>query len=153
MYDYKDLNKATQGQTRKAAPSKKDSEHIFRVYFHTSFRVVILIQNGYKLDLTEGDFAALLSYDKKVHGTANNTGGCLPNITRGVDWVFIRCDCLSRKMNNVANDVLFAFSTSELRVSYRFSIEPIHLEWHPVSRQRIDWINIRITEGRNGILN
>ena len=153
MYDYEDLNKTIQGQTGKVDPSKKDSEHIFKLYFHTaSFRVVILVQNGYELDLTEGDFAKLLGYEKKVLTDANNTGDSLPNITRGVDWVFIHCDCLSREVNNVGDDVLFAFSTSELTVSYPFSFEPIHLEWHPVSRQRIDWINIRVTDGRNNIL-
>ena len=114
--------------------------------------MVILIKDGYTLDLTEGDLAALLGYDKKALTAANNTGDRLPNITKGVDWVFIHCDCLSREVSNVGGDVLFAFSTSELKVSYPFSLEPIHLEWHPVSRERIDWIEIRITDGRNNIL-
>ena len=153
MYDYKDLNETIQRQTGKVDPSKKDSEKIFELYFHHStFRAVILIQKGYELDLTEGDFADLLGFEKKILTAANNTSDRLPNITRGIDWVFIHCDCISREVNNVGGDVLFAFSTSKLEASYPFSFEPIHLEWHPVNRKWINEVNIRITDGRNNIL-
>lgn len=83
MYDNEDLNKIIQERTGKVDPNKEDSEYIFRLYFHTvTFRVAILIQEGYELDFTEGGFAVLLGYDKKVLGAANNRGDHVLDITR-----------------------------------------------------------------------
>ena len=152
-YKYADLNAIIQKQTGKVEPDKKDSKFIFSLcYEKTTFLVLLSIENGYELDLTTGGFADLLGFEKKVYTAAQNKSTKLPNITRGVDWIFIHCDCVSRKVNNVGGDVLFALSTSELEISDSFSFEPRHLQWHPVNRQRIDWINIRVTDGRNNIL-
>ena len=67
-------------------------------------------------------------------------GRKVPNITRGVDWVYIHCDLISRRSNNVPNDVLYSFSTSDLRVSYPFRKEPRRLEWQPVNKSIINAI-------------
>ena len=153
VYKYSELNDIIQEQTGKVDPDKEDSKFIFNLcYKTTTYRVYITIQNGYELDLTTGDFAELLGFEKKVYTAAANVSAKLPNITRGVDWIFIHCDCVSRKINNAGGDVLFALSTSNLKVGDSFSFVPFHLEWHPVNRQRIDSIGIRVTDGRNNIL-
>ncbi len=101
MYDYNELSKTIQSETGTVDPNDKDSEFIFKLYFHTTiYRVIILIQNGYEPDLREGGFTALLGFDKKVLSNANNRGDRVPNITRSVDWVFIHCDLISRQVDN-----------------------------------------------------
>jgi len=56
----------------------------------TIFWVVILMDENYELDLSEGEFAELLGYEKKIlTGKKNFVGPMVPNITRSVDWVFL----------------------------------------------------------------
>ena len=67
MYDYKDINSFLQSQTGKVDPKDKDSDFIFTLYFDmTIFRVVILMHENYELDLSQGAFAELLGYEKKI---------------------------------------------------------------------------------------
>ena len=153
MYDYESLNTTIQAFIGKVDPSKKDSKFIFKMYFHSAtYRAVILLQDGYELDLSEGEFASLLGYDKKIIDGKNNRSDRVPNITRGVDWIYIHCNLISRAVDNIGGDVMFSFSTAEFTVSYPFSKEPRRLLWHPLNKNKINSINIKITDGHNNIL-
>ena len=153
MYDYKGLNTTIQSLIGRVDPKDEKSQFIFQLYFHTTtYRAVILLQDGYELDLTEGEFAPLLGFYKKTIDRANNRSDEVPNITRGVDWIYIHCDLITRAVDNIGGDVMFSFSTAELTVSYPFSKEPRRLLWHPVNKNRINAINIKITDGRNNII-
>ena len=144
MYGYSDINSFLQTQTGKVDPKDKDSDFIFTLYFDmTIFRVVILMHETYELDLSEGEFAELLGYEKKIlTGEKNFVGAMVPNITRSVDWVFLHCDVISRRANDVPSDFLYSFSTTGLQVSYPFQKEPYRLEWHPVNKSEINSIRI-----------
>ncbi|KAL9954527.1 hypothetical protein ACROYT_G042077 [Oculina patagonica] len=145
MYDYKDLNDAFQSHTGKT----DDSKDIFKLYFHTTtYRVIILIANDYELDLSEGNLSELIGFNKKILNDMNNVGDRVPNLTRGVDWIYIHCDLISRSVDNIADDVLYTLSTSTLEISYPFSKEPRRLLWHPVNKYRINSIKIRISDGQ-----
>ena len=115
------------------------------------YRVMILIHNDYELDFSQGNFGELLGYGKNVL-SGDNVERKVPNITRGVDWVYLHCDLISRRTNNVPSDVLYSFSTSDLRVSYPFRKEPRRLEWQPVNKSFISEIRVWVTDGRNNIL-
>ena len=84
MYDYKDINSFLQTQTGKVDPKDKDSDFIFTLYFDmTIFRVVILMHENYELDLSQGAFAELLGYEKKIlTGEKNYVGTIVPNIRK-----------------------------------------------------------------------
>ena len=73
-------------------------------------------------------------------------------ISQGVDWVHLHCDLISRRAKNVSSDVLYSFSTTDLRVSYQFRKEPRRLEWQPVNTSDINSIRVWVTDGRNNIL-
>ncbi|KAL9955047.1 hypothetical protein ACROYT_G042651 [Oculina patagonica] len=144
MYDYKDLNDAFQTLTGKT----EDAKNIFELYFYTTtYRVTILIDNDYELDLSEGELSKLVGFDKKILNDTNNIGGHVPNLTRGVDWIYIHCDLVSRTVDNIGDDVLAMLSTSKLEISYPFSKEPRRLMWQPVNKSRINSIRIRISDG------
>ena len=67
MYDYSDINSFLQTQTGKVDPKDKDSDFIFTLYFDmTIFRVFILMHENYELDFSEGKFAELVGYEKKI---------------------------------------------------------------------------------------
>ena len=95
----------------------------------------------------------MLGYEKKIlTGKKNFVGRLVPNITRSVDWVFLHCDLITRRANDVPSDVLYSFSTTGLQVSYPFQKEPYRLEWHPVNKSEINAIRIWVTDGRNNLL-
>ena len=98
---------------------------------------MILLDNSIELDLSSGTFADLLGFEKKVLDQTTNISKNVPNITRGVDWVFIHCDLITREVKNVGSDVLFSLPTSTLDVSYSFSKEPLRLSWHTVNKHNI----------------
>ena len=139
-FGYSDINTFLQAQTGKVDPKDEDSKYIFTLYFDmTIFRVVILMDENYELDLSGNDFAELLGYEKRIlKGKKNFVGATIPDITRCVDWVFLHSDLISRRANDVASDVLYSFSTTGLQASYPFQKEPYWLEWHPVNKSDIN---------------
>ena len=152
MYDYKRINTFIQQHTGKVDPTNKDSDYIFNIDFDMSiYRVVTLIHNDYELDLSQGNFGELLGYGKIILG-GDVVGRKVPNITRGVDWVYLHCDLITRRTKNVPSDVLYSFLTSDLQVSYPFRKEPRRLEWHHVNKSYTNEIRVWVTDGRNNIL-
>ena len=118
MYDYKRINTFIQQHTGKVDPTNKDSDYIFNIYFDMSiYRVVTLVHNDYELDLSQGNFGEWLGYGKSTL-SGDVVGRKVPNITRGVDWIYLHCDLISRRTNNVPSDVLYSFSTADLRVFF-----------------------------------
>ena len=113
---------------------------------------MILLDNSIELDLSSASFADLLGFEKKVLDQTTNVSKFVPNITRGIDWVFIHCDLITREVKNVGSDVLISLPTSTRQISYSFSKEPIRLQWHTVNKNTIQSIRVYVTDGRNGIL-
>ena len=112
-----------------------------------------LMAKDYELDLTDGGFASLIGYEKKIlKDETNFTREMIPDITRSVNWVFLHCDLISRRVNDVENDALYSFSSTNLQVSYPFKEEPYRLECHPVNKSMINSVRVRVTDGRNNIL-
>ena len=152
MYDYKRINTFIQRHTGKVDSTNKDSDYIFTIYFDMSiYKVVTLIHNDYEPDMSQGNFNELLGYGKIVL-SGDSVGKNVPNITRGVDWVYLHCDLITRRTNNVSSDVLYCFSTSDLQVSYPFRKEPRRLKWQPVNKSFINEIRVWVTDGSNNIL-
>ena len=152
MYDYARINRFLQQHTGKVDPTKENSAYIFTIHFEFStYRIFIVVHPDYELDFSQGNFSDLLGYNKRIL-TGPSFGDKVPNITRGVDWVYLHCNLISRQTNNVPSDLLYSFSTADLRVSYPFRKEPLRLEWQPVNKRNIDAIRVWITDGRNNIL-
>ena len=147
MFTYDDINSFMQKKLGKVDPSDKDSDELFTLFFDsTVYRAVIL------LGLSSGSFADLLGFEKKVLDQTMNNSKFVPNITRGVDWVFIHCDLITREVKNVGSDVLISLPTSTRKICYSFSKEPMRLCWHTVNKNSIQSIRVYVTDGRNGIL-
>ena len=81
-------------------PDAEKKDYLLTVYFDfTLFRGVVLKDKDHKLDVNIGAFADLLGFDKTILSEGTNfTSPRVPNITRGVDWVFLHCDLVSREV-------------------------------------------------------
>ena len=152
MFTYDDMNAFIQKKIGKVDPSDKNSDELFELFFdNTIYRAVILLKD-IENDLSQGKFAELLGFEKKVVDQATNISKNIPNITRGVDWVFIHCDLISREVENVRSDVLFCLPTSMIQIGFNFSKELRRISRHPANKQTIQYIRVYVTDGRNGIL-
>jgi len=107
MYDYKRINIFLQKHIGKVDPADKDSDYFFTMYFDMSiYQVIISMHENYELEFSQGAFAELLGYEKKIlTGKTSHVRKFVPNITRGVDWVYLHSDLITRRTNNVPSDV------------------------------------------------
>ena len=129
------------------------NDELFTLFFdNTIYRAVMVLDPSIGLDLSSGSFADLHGFEKKKFLQRTNVSKFVPNITRGVDWVFIHCDLITREVKNVGSDVLISLPTSTRQISYSFSKEPMRLSWHSVNKNTIQSIRVYVTGGRNGIL-
>ena len=152
MFTYDDINSFMQKKLGKVDPPDKDSDELFTLFFDsTIYRAVILLDNSIELGLSSGSFADLLGFEKKVLDQKTNISKFIPNITKGVDWVFIHCDLITREVKNVGSDVLISLPTSTRQISDSFSKEPKRLQWHTVNKNTIQSIRVYVKDGRNGI--
>ena len=114
MYDYKRINDYIQQQTGKVDPTKKDSAYIFTIHFEFStYRILIVMHDDYELDFSQGNFAELLGFDKKVLDISN-IGTKIPNITRGVDWVYIFTAILSHAEQTIFQPMCYTVSQQQI---------------------------------------
>ena len=115
---------------------------------------MLLVAQDYELDLSVGEFASLLGFKQKIlRNGMNFIGDMIPDISRGVDWVFLHCDLITREAPDVQSDILYSLLTTDLQVSYPFRAEPRRREYHHVNKTRIHSVGIRVTDGRNNPLN
>ena len=148
MFTYDDINSFMQKTLGKVG-----DDELFTLFFdNTIYRAVMVLDSSIELDLSSGSFADLLGFEKKVYMQRMNISKFIPNITRGVDWVFIHCDLITREVENVGADVLFCLPTSMISIGYSFSKEPKRISWQPANKEIIQAIRVYVTDGRNGIL-
>ena len=105
----------------------------------------IKIDSDYEFHLSSGDFNELLGFDKGILSDQDKIWSHVPDISRSVDWVYFYCKLISRSVDNVGSDVLFALSTVNIQVSYPFKKEPKRLKWHPIYNKDIHSIRIYVT--------
>ena len=94
MYSYDDIDQYIKKylKSKNHHPDDNPEKYGINLYFVLStYRVLIELADNYQIDFTNSDFRKLIGFDsKKITQTEYGTN--LPNITRGVDEVYINCD-------------------------------------------------------------
>ena len=120
----------------------------------TTFRVTVTLATNYQLDLTHSNFNDLIGFDKKVLKDAVNIGDRVPNLSQDTDILNIHCDLVNTSLvDGDESDIIYTFSTSVLRPSYSFTLEPRRVTYNPVNKQQISSIRIYITDGKRRLIN
>ena len=121
---------------------------------NTTFRVTITLANNYQLDLTASNFNDLIGFHKKVLKSGNNIGPKVPNLSQDTDILNIHCDLINDSLvDGQDSDIIYSFSTSVLRPSYSFTIEPERVTFNPINRNNISSIRVYITDGKRRLIN
>ena len=153
VWNYTDFNTHIKDKTKIV----KDGDikyPITLVFDETTFRVTVTLDNDYQLDLTASNFNELIGFDKKVLKSENNIGPRVPNLSQDTDILNIHCDLINDSLvDGQDTDIIYSFSTSVLRPSYSFTIEPRRVIFNPTNKNSISSIRIYITDGKRRLIN
>ena len=120
----------------------------------TTFRVTITMKENYQLDLTKSNFNELIGFDKKIIKDKVNIGPRVPNLSQDTDILNIHCDFVNSSLvDGEESDIIYSFSTSVLRPSYSFTLEPRRITFNPLNKNTISSIRIYITDGKRRVIN
>ena len=88
------------------------------------------------------------------HKDKVSIGSRVPNLSQDTDILNIHCDLVNTSLvDGVESDILFSFSTSVLRPSYSFTLEPRRITFNPLNKNTISSIRIYITDGERRVIN
>ena len=132
-----------------------DNEYPITLEFNeTTFRVTVMLAKNYQLDLTASNFNELIGFKKEVLKNEINIGSNLPNLSQDTDILNIHCDLINDSLvDGQETDIIYSFSTSVLRPSYSFTIEPMRVTYNLTNKNIIDSIRIYITDGKRRLIN
>ena len=122
-------------------------EYGINLYFVLStYRVLVELHEDYRLDLTNFDFRKLIGFDSKlIEQTEYGTN--LPDITRGVDEIYINCDKVTDSIvDGESSNTITVIPVVDLVRSLPFSDKPLHLAYSPVSGHLISSMRFYVTD-------
>ena len=93
------------------------------------------MKDNYQLDLTQSNFYELLGFDKKILTGKLNVGPRVTNLSQDTDILSSHCDFINESLvDGQDTDIFYSFSTSVLRPSYSFTLEPRRVTYNPVNK-------------------
>ena len=143
IFGYNDINEFIHKQI-----GKTGDEYGISVLFDLStYKVFILLANGFQIDFTKsGNFNVLLGFEKKIV-SSSEYGKNFPNITNSVDNLYLRCSLLSDSIiSGKRSDVLYSFSTSTKTRSMPFEIQASKYLWSKMNTKTVTKITFWFTD-------
>ena len=137
------------GHLVQGTKDSKDNEieYGINLYFVLStYRVLIELDDNYQIDLTNSDFRKLIGFDsKKIVQTEYGTN--LPDITRGVDEVYINCDKVTDSITDgESSSTIAVIPVENLIRSLPFQYKPRFLAYSPISGHLISSMRFYVTD-------
>ena len=154
VWNYTDFNTYIKDITKIVKDGANNNEYPITLEFdNTTFRVTVTLANNYQLDLTASNFNELIGFEKEVLKSENNVGPKVPNLSQDTDILNIHCDLINDSLvDGQDTDIIYSFSTSVLRPSYSFTLEPRRVTYNPTNKNIIDSIRIHITDGKRRLI-
>ena len=148
VWNYTDFNTHI-----KNAVKTGDTYPITLAFDDTTFRVTVTLAANYQLDLRVSNFNDLIGFDKKILASGTHIGPRVPNLSQDTDVLNIHCDLVNESLvDGEETDIIYSFSTSVLRPSYSFTLEPQRVTFNPVNKTTISSIRIVITDGKRRLV-
>jgi len=128
VYNYINLDLFLKNETVIKSEGKKDEYPITLEFQHSTFRVLTKLKTSYQLDLTQSNFH--VGFDKD----AENYGSRMPNLSQDTEMLNIHCDLVNTSLvYGVDTNIIYSFSTSILKPSFSFTMEPRRVTFNPVN--------------------
>ena len=136
MYSYDDLDDYITQSIIQNGDIPSSSKGINLYFVLSSYRVVIELDNQWKLDIRNSNFGALIGFEPKLINQTEH-GTKLPNITNDIDVLNINCGIITDSL---------MIPTDNLTRSYPFTFEPKRALFSPVSKSIISEMGITVTD-------
>ena len=155
VWNYTDFNTYIKDITKIVKDGANNNEYPITLEFdNTTFRVTMALAQNYQLDLTSSNFNDLIGFDKEMLKSQSNIGPKVPNLSQDTDILNIHCDLINDSLvDGQDTDILYSFSTSVLRPSYSFTMEPRRVTFNPINSNNITSIRVYITDGKRRLIN
>ena len=112
----------------------------------STYRVLIELDENYRLDLRDFDFRKLIGFDSKLV-EETEYGTYLPDITRGVDFIHVNCDKVSDSIvDGQSSSTIAAIPADNLVRSLPFTYKPRFLAYNAVSGHFISSMRFYVTD-------
>lgn len=112
---------------------------------YSTLKFDIILEAGYRIDLTGSDLNLLLGFTKKIV-TATESGTSTADITGGINSLLIHCSATdSSFINSTASDIIHSFSP-DLPPGSLLQVEPQNRIYLPLNTTQLRHINMRITD-------
>ena len=154
VWNYTDFNTHIKDITKIVKDGANNNEYPITLEFNeTTFRVTVMLAKNYQLDLTASNFNELIGFKREVLKNAISIGSNVPNLSQDTDVLNIHCDLINESLvDGQETDIIYSFSTSVLRPSYSFTLEPRRVTYNPTNKNIIDSIRIHITDGKRRLI-
>ena len=152
VWNYTDFNTYIKNLTKKK--TGEEYEYPITLAFNdTTFRVTVTLADNYQLNLRASNFNELIGFDKKILTSGAHIGSRVPNLSQDTDILNVHCDLVNESLvDGEETDIIYSFSTSVLRPSYSFTLEPQRVTFNPVNKTTISSIRIVITDGKRRLV-
>ena len=152
VWNYADFNTYIKNLTKKK--TGEEYEYPITLAFNdTTFRVTVTLADNYQLNLRASDFNDLIGFDKKILTSGAHIGSRVPNLSQDTDILNVHCDLVNESLvDGEETDIIYSFSTSVLKPSYSFTLEPQRVTFNPVNKTTISSIRIVITDGKRRLV-
>ena len=152
VWNYTDFNTYIKNLTKKKTGDEYEYP-ITLVFDDTTFRVTVTLAANYQLDLRASNFNDLIGFDKKILASGTHIGPRVPNLSQDTDVLNVHCDLVNESLvDGEETDIIYSFSTSVLKPSYSFTLEPQRVTFNPVNKTTISSIRIVITDGKRRLV-
>ena len=153
MYSYDDINDFIHEYMKKKGHIVKDDDDddkkeygINLLFILSTYRILVELNENYRLDLRNFEFRKLIGFDSKIVASTEY-GTNLPVITRGVDEIHINCDKVSESIVDGQNaSTVAVIPVENLTRSLPFTYNPRFLAYNPVSGHLISSMRFYVTD-------
>ena len=149
MYSYDDISEFINQVISNNDDQPSNDRVGIKIYFVlTTYRVVIELGNGWRLDIRDSSFGDLIGFEPQIISQTSYSTK-LPNITNSVDSIHINCDIVTDSITDGKySNTLTVISTDNLTRSYPFLYEPRRALFSPISKTIISELRFSITDSR-----
>lgn len=110
------------------------------------------MNEDYEVELRRSDFNYVIGRKKSLKEEYNYST-YTPSLYQDTDILSIHCDLVHESLiDGSDSDIVYSVSTSILRPSYSFTLEPQRVTYKPINKNIISSVRIYITDGKRRII-
>lgn len=144
LYSYEDLNAYIDLVFKRDCRDQKP----FVIKFNgTTYKVSIEVSQNVVVNLTQGEFATLIGFQKVVLRRGTHYSQTPPNLSHDLDNIYVHCDLTDGSLvDGKWGDVIYVFPTARLPPGHPFTFKETILQFSELKKHCISSVHIYITD-------